>query len=140
MRWAILCAVVGCGGAEAMSLPPPAQTQATPATSNAVGFSPGETMTFDVKFGGVTAGEAELAVGEIGLFDGHRAVVVRSRIATSGAIALIKKVVDEATTTIDLDTGRPLQLDTVVEMGDKLTTAQAKFTGSIANVTYTRGG
>src|SRR5205823_9091177 len=71
-------------------------------------------------------------------FDGHRAVVVKSRAATAGAAALIKKVVDEATTWIDLDTGRPLRLETLVVQDGKTTTAQAKFAGSIAEVTYVR--
>jgi hypothetical protein len=39
---------------------------------------------------------------------------------------------------IDMDSGRPLQLDTLVEQDHETTTAQAKFTGSVANVTYER--
>ena len=101
-----------------------------------VGLNPGEIMAFEVRLGGVLAGEAQLAVGEIGEFDGQRAVVVKSRAETAGAAALIKKIVDEATTTIDIDTGRPLLLDTLVEQGGKTTTATATFVGSVANITY----
>ena len=93
-------------------------------------------MAFEVRLGGVLAGEAQLAVGEIGEFDGHRAVVVKSRAATAGAAALIKHIVDEATTVIDVDTGRPLALDTLVEHGGKQTTATATFAGTVADVTY----
>ena len=69
-------------------------------------------MAFEVRIGGVLAGEAQLAVGEIGEFDGHRAVVVKSRAATAGAAALIKKIVDEATTMIDMDYRPPARSST----------------------------
>src|SRR5262249_30715854 len=103
-----------------------------------VGLNPGETMAFEVRLGGVLAGEAALAVGELGDFEGKKAVVVKSRAATAGAAAMIKHIVDEATTVIDMQAGRPLQLDTLVEQGTQRTTAQATFKGSIADVTYKR--
>jgi hypothetical protein len=37
-----------------------------------------------------------------------------------------------------MGTGRPLKLDTLVEMGQKKTVAEARFTGTIADVTYKR--
>jgi hypothetical protein len=131
--------LAGCAGAEAMPLPPagPRTTTAVTAT-NEVGLNPGETMAFEVKIGGMLAGEAALAVGEIGEFEGKRAVVVTSRANTAGAAALLKRIVDEATTVIDIENGRPLKLDTNVEQGSKRTTATAKFVGNIADVTYTR--
>jgi hypothetical protein len=142
MRALVLVAVAGCAGAEAMALPPqPAAALGSATDAKAeFGFFPGETMAFEVHLSGMLAGEAQLAVGEIGEVDGHRAVVVKSRAATAGAAKLVKTIVDEATTTIDVDSGRPLLLDTSVVMNDKATTAQAKFTGSIANVTYTKDG
>jgi hypothetical protein len=137
MRALAAIALAGCAGAEAMTLPPAPVASAPPATFE-LGLNAGETMAFEVHLGGMLAGEAQLAVGELGTFEGHRAVVVKSRAATAGAAKLIRNIVDEATTVIDADTGRPLQLDTLVVMNGKQTTAQAKFTGSIANVTYTR--
>lgn len=115
------------------SKPAPGATQA-----NEIGLNPGETMAFEVRIGGVLAGEAAFAVGEIGEFEGKRAVVVKSRANTAGAAALIKRIVDEATTVIDMDTGRPLQLETLVEHGTRKTTAKATFNGSVAEVTYKR--
>jgi hypothetical protein len=122
-----------------MTLPsgPKASPTAVTAT-NEVGLNPGETMAFEVHLGGVLAGEAALAVGEVGEFEGKRAVVVRSRANTAGAAALLKRIVDEATTVIDIENGRPLKLDTNVEQGSKKTTATARFVGNIADVTYTR--
>lgn len=142
MRAFVLLALAGCAGAEAMTLPaqPAAALGSATDTKAEFGYFPGEAMAFEVHLSGMLAGEAQLAVGEIGEVDGHRAVVVKSRAATAGAARLVKTIVDEATTVIDVDSGRPLQLDTNVVMNDKATTARAKFTGSIANVTYTKDG
>jgi hypothetical protein len=132
-------ALAGCAGAEATTLPP--TPAARPATAPVeVGLNPGETMAFEVRVAGVVAGEAQLAVGELGAYEGHRAVVVKSRAATAGAAALIRHIVDEATTVIDLDTGRPLALETVVEQGDSKTTANARFTDNVVDITYARSG
>lgn len=127
-----------CAGAEAMSLP--AAPVAMVAPHSELGLHPGESMSYEVQLAGVLVGEAELAVGEIGMVDGHRAIVVKSRAATAGAAALIKHITDEATTVIDVDTGRPISIETVFEMGDKKTLASTKVKGSVADVTYTRSG
>jgi hypothetical protein len=129
-------AALSCAGAEATTLPPAPPVR--PAAAAAVGLSPGETMAFEVRLAGVVAGEAQLAVGAIGDYEGHRAVVVKSRAATVGAAALLRHIVDEATTTIDMDTGRPLALETLVEQGESKTTATAKFTDRAADITYQR--
>ena len=127
-----------CAGAEAMTLPQTAKPGVVATSTNEVGLNPGETMAFEVRLGGVLAGEAALAVGELGEFEGKKAVVVKSRANTAGAAALIKRIADEATTVIDMGTGRPLKLDTIVEMGQRKTVAEARFTGTIADVTYKR--
>ncbi len=132
----LLIAASGCAGADAMTQPPAPATK--PATTGEVGLNPGETMAFEVKLAGIPAGEAQLAVGQIGDYQGHRAVVVKSRAATVGAAALVKHVVDEATTVIDMDTGRPLALETLVEQGDSKATATAKLTDNVAEITYSR--
>lgn len=133
-----MLALAGCAGAEAMTLPQSAKPGIVATSTNEVGLNPGETMAFEVRLGGVLAGEAAMAVGELGEFEGKKAVVVKSRANTAGAAALIKRIVDEATTVIDMESGRPLKLDTLVEQGSKKTTAHARFTGSIADVTYER--
>jgi hypothetical protein len=121
-----------------MTLPQSAKPESVVTATNEIGLNPGESMAFEVRLGGVLAGEAALAVGELGEFEGKKAVVVKSRANTAGAAALIKRITDEATTVIDMSTGRPLQLETVVQMGAKMTTAQAKFTGTVADITYKR--
>src|SRR5258707_8340332 len=104
----------GCAGADATTLPATPAARLAPAAPVEVGLNPGEAMAFEVRLAGLVAGEAQLAVGALGAYEGHRAVVVKSRAATAGAAAMIRHIVDEATTVIDLDTGRPLALDTVV--------------------------
>src|SRR5687767_4773170 len=134
-----LVLVAGCAGAEAMTVPP--APAAKPAVSvDEVGLHPGESMAFEIRLAGILAGEAQLAVGEIGEYEGHRAVVVKSRAATVGAAALVKHIVDEATTVVDVDSGRPIALETLVEVGKSKTTAKARFTQRSAELTYARSG
>jgi Protein of unknown function (DUF3108) len=131
----------GCGGGDATTGPPRAPAAHPAAAARAeVGLNPGETMAFEVRLAGILAGEAQLAVGSLGAYEGHCAVVVKSRAATAGAVALIRHIVDEATTVIDIDTGRPLALETLVEQGASKITASAKFTGLVADITYQRSG
>lgn len=141
-----LVALAACAGGDAKPPPqkpaaaaiapaPPAQTQ-----HGELGLEPGETMGFELELAGVTAGEAQLAVGQVGDQDGHKAIVVTSRAATSGVAAMLKQVTDQSTTVIDADTGRPLQLDTHVDTGGVVTTGHATFAGSVATVTYSKQG
>jgi hypothetical protein len=128
-----------CAGAEATTLAPHHEPVADASAPVDIGLRPGETMAFDLRIGGVLAGTAQLAVGDAGQVDGRRAVVVKSRAATAGALAVIKNIVDEATTVIDLDTGRPVQLDTHVEDNGDVSEAHAKFGPRSATVTFTHG-
>src|SRR6476619_6120075 len=100
-----LAGAAGCAAADAMT-PQAAGTKGTTVqtATNEVGLNPGESMAFEVRIAGVLA----------------------------GAAALFKRIVDEATTVIDLDSGRPLQLETLVEQGKNKTTASARFNGAVA--------
>lgn len=132
---AVVAPVAGCAAADAT----PAQAAvATTAAPESLGLSPGETMAFEVQLGGVLVGEAQLAVGEVGEVDGRRALVVKSRAATAGAAALVRKIVDEATTVIDVDARRPLRVESNVEMRGRQTTTRTTFAGSLVEVTSKR--
>lgn len=124
----LLAACAACASADAMAIAPPA-ARPTADTISEIGLYPGEHMAFEVRLAGMLAGEAQLAVGELGDYDGRRAVVVKSRAATAGAVALVRRIVDEATTVVDMASGVPLRLDTRVEQGESHTTASATFTG-----------
>lgn len=142
MRRVVLMFAIAACGAEAKPAVAPTvpATSVAPAAPVAVGLAPGETMAFEVKIAGLTAGEAQLAVGALGEYQGHRSVIVKSRAATAGAAALVRHIVDEATTVIDMDTGRPLAIDTLVEQGDTKTTATGTFRDHTAEITYVRDG
>ncbi|MBA3395383.1 MAG: DUF3108 domain-containing protein [Deltaproteobacteria bacterium] len=127
----------GCAGADAHST---AQPPAASAAQNELGMQAGETMAFDVELAGLPVGEAQLAVGEIGIVDGRRAIVVKSRAETVGAAALLRKIVDEATTVVDVETGRPISVEMNAQIGDKHTNATAKFSATNVAVTFTRDG
>lgn len=133
---ALAGALVACAGADAATSPQ-APAAAAPQEGD-LGLHPGETMAFEVQLAGVLVGEAQLAVGEIGDVDGRRAIVVKSRAATAGAAALVRKIVDEATTVIDAETGTALRVDTNVEMGSKKTIASATFLPTHAEVKFQR--
>ncbi len=132
----LLALLAGCATAEAMT-PAPATLVAT-APNTELGLNPGETMSFEVRLGGVLAGEASLAVGAFGETAGKKTIVVSSRAATVGAADLLKHVVDEASTVIDVASGRPLTLETNVETGDKKVTAHATFVANRAEVTFVK--
>lgn len=138
MRVWVLALLVGCAGADAMTSQDPVQPPNTAEPEVLLGVNPGETMAFEVHLAGMLAGEAQLAVGEIGVVDGKEVILVKSRAATAGAAALVKKISDEATTVIDVATGKPISLDAVIVNGEKRLVATARFEGSKANVTYQR--
>lgn len=116
----------------------PAPATAAEEPADTLGLHPGETMAFEVHISGVLAGEAQLAVGQPGEIDGRKVIVVKSRASTAGAAALLKQISDEATSVIDVETGRPISLESLIVNGGKRTTASAKFAGGIAEVTYQR--
>ncbi len=141
-RAALLVVLAGCAaGAEAhVATPPAPAVPATPLAAADLGLHAGESMAFEVRIGGILAGEAALAVGQAGDVDGHHAIVVKSRGATAGAVDLLRHIVDEATTTIDIDSGRPISVDSLVEENGKRTTARAVFGAKRVSITYAREG
>lgn len=137
MRALVLAVVTACAGAEATPLTAQ-EPAAAPEGKHELGLHPGETMTYDVQLAGVLVGEAQLAVGEIGVVDGRKAIVVKSRAATAGAAAMVKQISDESTTVIDVDTGQPIKVDMVAINGDKKAVANVSFDGRMATVVYRR--
>jgi hypothetical protein len=137
---ALLVCAAACGGAIGDHTHQrgdrPAHDGAPPA--RALGYLPGEAMTFEVTVGGILAGEAQLAVGQPGVVDGRRAITVRSRIATAGALALIKNVSDEATTVIAVDSATPISMISDVTMNGVVYHADVAFQGPAIQITSTR--
>ena len=130
---AVSVLVAACG--HALVPPPiaatPAPSLATPLTGL---FFPGETMTFEVDYGGIPAGDIAFAVGNIGHDAGRTEVVISSRINSSGVAALIKHIEDCTTTTVDVASGRPVVVESAAQYGDVSGSAHASYEGSIVDV------
>lgn len=90
---------------------------------------PDERLSFRLTALGFDAGELVMVAGRPGTADGHREVIIRSRAITTGLFALLKTVIDDVTTRIDLDTGKPLyhRTDTTVEGSDDTEGVEISF-------------
>jgi hypothetical protein len=136
-------ALAACGGAGAGS--PPQLGSVVPGSGDpelappGLGLRPGEAMTFAVSVGGIEAGAAAFAVGDAGTIDGRDALVVSSRVASTGVFRAIKEVQDDLTTTIDVDTGLPIALTADVVFGDKRYHADGRFRGGVVELAWHRG-
>jgi hypothetical protein len=132
MLVALLLGAAACGGAsrtERSAQPVVPLESSAELTPGPTGIVPGETMQFEVRIGGILAGEAVLVVGDPGEVGGRAAIAVRSRIASAGAAALVKTVVDEATTVVDVATARPMTMSSDVTYGESSYRAEAVFDG-----------
>jgi len=142
---ALIASVAACGGAAgggrdaALLARTVSPTVAPPLAIPANGLFPGEAMTFAVRLGGVEAGEAALAVGLPGDIGGRDAIVVSSRMASSGAFRWVKEVDDDLTSTIDLETGLPRELVADVRFGAKTFHADGQFRGGIVDLAWHKG-
>jgi hypothetical protein len=136
-------AVAGCGGTSTGG--PVTETVAPAGPPVRLGelvpfYVPGETMVWEVSLHGIIGGEAVLAVGDPGTVDGRPAIVVRSRVETVGAAAVVRKVRDEVTTHVDLDTGRPIAHQADLLFGDKHTVLETEFLADGYRLEYVRNG
>jgi hypothetical protein len=142
---ALTASMAGCGGAGgpgrdaallARTISPEAEL---PLAVPAAGLHPGETMTFVVSLGGLEAGEAALAVGEVGQLAGREAIVVSSRVASSGALRWLRHVEDELTSTIDVGRGLPVHVAARVVFGARQYHGEGLFAGPRVQLVWHRG-
>lgn len=125
------CGAGGSGGKASNDAPP---NLGPPTALPVVGgiFRPGESMRFELSLRGIVGGQASVAVGSPGRLDGKRVIIVRSRVESTGVVAMFKDVRDEVTTWVDLDTGLPLEHHAAVKFGKKAMTIETKFAGGQA--------
>jgi hypothetical protein len=102
---ASIVALAGCNAA-LPSPAPPGQRVTVNGTSIAVA---GETLEYRVQFRGMHVGTVQTAIGMPGVIDGRRAIRAHTRARTDGVIALFGEMAYELDTTIDLDTGYPIE-------------------------------
>ncbi len=90
-------------------LPPAAPAGKTVALAAGSLAMENELMEFRVSLRGVTFGFVQTAIGRPGWVEGHRAIIVRSRGQGDGLAALFGEITWELTTTLDLDSGMPIE-------------------------------
>jgi hypothetical protein len=70
---------------------------------------PGEAMEYQVSLRGIVVGRVRVAIGEPGIYEGKRSIIVRSRGITDGVLSMIGKINYELKSTLDLDRGLPIE-------------------------------
>ncbi len=113
-RWWLVCAVgwaAGCATARASHDPAAAGFDQAPGQPLAgVGFQVApEELTMDLRLRGLSIGRLRVAVGEPGEIAGRRVVIVRSVVDSAGLLSLVKDLTWELETTLDLDSGFPIE-------------------------------
>lgn len=124
--WALVAvlAVVGCGGAvgELDAIVPTA-----PAPEALTAVHVGEKMRFEVRVAGILAGEASFSTVSVDDTATPPTALLASTIRSAGALALVKDVRDDATTTLDLDGLRPLATTSAVRANPRDYDAETRF-------------
>jgi hypothetical protein len=136
-----LAGLAACGARAAdqsVSVAPPVEPERGAELPRRPLYTPGELMEFDLSFRGITMGNAVLAVGEPGTENGRPVVIVRSEVAGAGVVKMVKKVRDDVTTRIDLDTGAPIHNKGDLMFGDRQLVLESRFVGRHVIVDYTR--
>jgi hypothetical protein len=108
MRSVVLVVLAGCAGFNPGALTPDSEEAELSELTDETFGVPGEVLEYQVALRGVTVGNVVVSVGQPGIVDGHRAVVIKSRATTTGFAALFGDARWELTTTLDMDTGLPL--------------------------------
>jgi Protein of unknown function (DUF3108) len=103
-------------------------------------FVPGESMSFELSYGGILTGRAVLAAGEPGEIAGRSVLIVRSQFETAGAAKLVTAVRDHVDTQIDWNTGAPIEHRGQALGSGKPATALIRFEGQRTLVHYQREG
>lgn len=89
-------------------------------------FIPGETITWDVSFAGLSGGRARLAVGQLGSVDGRRQIALRAEAESIGLAAVLRAARDSMASWIDVESGLPTRTDSESGSADKLLIVHAR--------------
>jgi hypothetical protein len=144
---ALVVALGGCGASSGTSTE---SVQAHPTAAEPAAlhiartlFIPGERMEFEMSLHGIKLGRAHLAAGDPGDIDGKQIIIVRSQIEGSGAVSIFKKVRDDVTSWVSVETGLPIYLKADVKFGEKEAQIETRFNHGAAgsfHVEYRRPG
>lgn len=138
---------LGCGGPGG-SRPAEAQAEeALPAAATFVRLPPsqpyyvaGETMSFELSYGGILTGRAVMAVGQPGQIEGRPILIVRSLFETAGAAKLLSAFRDNVDTQIDWATGAPVEHRARAENAERRVHAFTRFEGQRTLIEFQREG
>jgi len=72
---------------------------------------------------------ARMAVGDPGVLDDRKTIIVRAQIESADAVALVKTIRDDVTSWIDVDSGLPVYLKADVKFGEREATIETRFAG-----------
>lgn len=103
-------------------------------------FVPGEQMDWRLSLRGVVGGHAQLAVGQPGKIGDHNLIITRSRVESTGVVALLKKVSDDVKTWIDVDEGVVKRMEAELRFGKKQSRVEVEFFRGGYNMLYHRHG
>ncbi len=134
--------LLGCGGSAA---PRGAEARADelPATASLVRlqsaqpfYVAGETMSFELSYGGILTGRAVMAVGQPGQIEGRPILIVRSLFETAGAAKLLSVFRDNIDTQIDWNTGAPVEHRAEAKSAERRVHALTRFDGQRTMIEY----
>ena len=118
VRLALLLAIVaGCNVPRTT-----AQPSAAPVTLTRAHGVPGEGLEYRATLRGIAVGKVQVGVGQLGVVDGKRQIIVKSRGHSDGLLAIVSELTWQLTSTLDLDRARPvetLEEVSVVLVGDE---------------------
>jgi hypothetical protein len=128
---ALVVSAAACGGSSKNQSPhvsAPLDTSVPPVLiAGSAMFAPGEYLEFEVKWKGLAGGSTQIIAGEPGVENGRRALVIRSITTTEGIVAVFKRMREELTTVIDIDSGAPISSQNAVEEGRDLRRIDVAF-------------
>jgi hypothetical protein len=136
--------LLGCGGpggprtaeAQAAEIPAAAATTMVRLQPAQPYYVAGETMSFELSYGGILTGRAVMAVGQPGQIEGRPILIVRSLFETAGAAKLLKAFRDNIDTQIDWATGVPVEHRAQAESADRRVHALTRFEGQLTRIEY----
>lgn len=138
--------LLGCGGSGGPRTAE-AQPAAMPAAATMVRLQPtqpfyvaGETLSFELSYGGILTGRAVMAVGQPGQIEGRPILIVRSLFETAGAAKLLKVFRDNIDTQIDWTTGAPVEHRARAESAERKVHAFTRFEGQRTMIQYEMEG
>jgi hypothetical protein len=99
----LLAIIAGCNAPRTT-----AQPTVAPVTLTHAHGVPGEGLEYRATLRGLGVGKVQVGVGRLGVVEGQRQLIVKTRGHSDGLLAVVTQLTWELTTTLDLDRARPV--------------------------------